>query len=81
MLMNGVGVTCYAHFVPMLAFDRFNGSMNELNASYKKENGVAGSVVPFFETNKVWTGSTVAWAEIGMAVKADLNSTIQHIGK
>jgi len=52
MLMNGVGVTCYAHFVPMLAFDRFNGSMNELNASYKKENGVAGSVVPFFETNK-----------------------------
>ena len=53
MLMNGVGVTCYAHFVPMLAFDRFNGSMNELNASYKKENGVAGSVVPFFESNKV----------------------------
>jgi predicted Rdx family selenoprotein len=57
MLMNGVGVTCYAHFVPMLAFDRFNGSMNELNASYKKENGVAGSVVPFFETNKYWTGT------------------------
>lgn len=49
-LLNGVGVTCYAHFVPMLAFDRFNGSMNELNASYKKENGVAGSVVPFFNT-------------------------------
>jgi len=59
MLMNGVGVTCYAHFVPMLAFDRFNGSMNELNASYKKENGVAGTVVPFFETNKVWTGTSV----------------------
>ena len=51
MLMNGVGVTCYAHFVPMLAFDRFSGSMNELNASYKKENGVAGSVVPFFLNN------------------------------
>lgn len=52
MLMNGVGVTLYAHFVPMLAFDRFNGSMDELNRSYKKENGAAGSVVPFFETNK-----------------------------
>lgn len=66
MLMNGVGVTCYAHFVPMLAFDRFNGSMNELNASYKKENGVAGSVVPFFETNKYWTGSAVAsWTGYG----------------
>ena len=54
MLMNGVGVTLYAHFVPMLAFDRFNGSMNELNASYKGENGVAGSVVPFFESNKFY---------------------------
>ena len=51
-LMNGVGVTLYAHFVPMLAFDRFNGSMNELNASYKGENGAAGSLVPFFETTK-----------------------------
>ncbi len=59
MLMNGVGVTCYAHFVPMLAFDRFNGSMNELNASYKKENGVAGSVVPFFESNLVFNGTSV----------------------
>jgi hypothetical protein len=54
MLMNGVGVTLYAHFVPMLAFDRFNGSMDELNRSYKKENGAAGSVIPFFEKNKFW---------------------------
>ncbi|MDB4437886.1 hypothetical protein N9144_01750 [Flavobacteriaceae bacterium] len=57
MMMNGVGVTLYAHFVPMLAFDRFNGSMNELNASYKGENGVAGSVVPFFETNKYYSSA------------------------
>jgi len=60
MLMNGVGVTLYAHFVPMLAFDRFNGSMDELNRSYKKENGAAGSIVPFFESNKAYyepTGS------------------------
>ena len=54
LLMNGVGVTLYAHFVPMLAFDRFNGSMDELNRSYKKENGAAGSVVPFFEHNKYY---------------------------
>ena len=70
MLMNGVGVTLYAHFVPMLAFDRFNGSMDELNRSYKKENGAAGSVVPFFETNKYWNGGEGAagisnWAEYG----------------
>ena len=58
LLMNGVGVTLYAHFVPMLAFDRFNGSMDELNRSYKKENGAAGSVVPFFEHNKVYRHDT-----------------------
>ena len=52
LLMNGVGCTLYAHFVPMLAFDRFNGSMDELNRSYKKENGAAGSIIPFFESNK-----------------------------
>lgn len=52
MLMNGVGVTAYAHFVPMLALDRFNGSMDELNRSYKKQNGAAGSVIPFFDKNK-----------------------------
>ena len=59
MLMNGVGVTLYAHFVPMLAFDRFNGSMDELNRSYKKENGAAGSVIPFFESNKYWNGTAI----------------------
>lgn len=58
MLMNGVGVTLYAHFVPMLAFDRFNGSMDELNRSYKKENGAAGSVIPFFESNKYYNQLT-----------------------
>ena len=60
MLMNGVGVTLYAHFVPMLAFDRFNGSMDELNRSYKKENGAAGSVIPFFDTNKVYNNGVLS---------------------
>ena len=39
MLMNGINVHVYAHYVPFLAFDRFNGSMDELNKSYQKENG------------------------------------------
>jgi len=56
--MNGVGVTLYAHFVPILAFDSFNGSMDELNRSYKKQNGAAGSVVPFFESNKYYNYSS-----------------------
>lgn len=50
MLMNGINVHVYAHYVPYLAFDRFNGSMDELNKSYQKENGIGGSVVPYFNT-------------------------------
>jgi hypothetical protein len=58
MLMNGIGVNVMAHYVPMLAFDRFNGSMEELNRSYKGETGIGGSVVPFFESNKYWNHDT-----------------------
>ena len=79
MLMNGVGVTLYAHFVPMLAFDRFNGSMNELNASYKGENGVAGSVVPFFESRKYWDPSAgvIDWGNYGQ--QADEVSAVRGL--
>ncbi len=54
MLMNGIRVDVMAHFVPMLAFERFNGSMDELNRSYKGELGIGGSVVPYFEKNKYY---------------------------
>jgi predicted Rdx family selenoprotein len=57
MLMNGIRVCWYAHYVPMLAFERFNGSMEELNRSYKGEIGIGGSVIPFFEKNKIYTAS------------------------
>ena len=58
LLMNQTNLNVYAHYVPMLAFDRFNGSMEELNRSYKGETGIGGSVVPFFETNKRYVAST-----------------------
>jgi hypothetical protein len=58
MLMNGIQVNVMAHFVPMLAFDRFNGSMEELNRSYQGQPGIGGSVVPFFESNKVYRPDT-----------------------
>ena len=60
-LMNGIQVDVMAHYVPMLAFDRFNGSMEELNRSYKGESGIGGSVVPYFEKNKTYnpTSDTV----------------------
>jgi len=77
LLMNGVGVTCYAHFVPMLAFDRFNGSMDELNRSYKGENGAAGSVVPFFESNKYrgTSGNVVTTSETGTHTAATIDTS------
>jgi hypothetical protein len=58
LLMNQTNLNVYAHYVPMLAFDRFNGSMEELNRSYKGETGIGGSVVPFFETNKRYVASS-----------------------
>ena len=58
LLMNGIRVDVMAHYVPMLAFDRFNGSMEELNRSYKGETGIGGSVVPYFENNKVYNTTT-----------------------
>jgi hypothetical protein len=64
MLMNGIGVNVMAHYVPMLAFDRFNGSMEELNRSYKGETGIGGTVIPYFEKNKYYNLSTnqvVSW--------------------
>lgn len=60
LLMNGIMINVMAHFVPMLAFDRFNGSMEELNRSYKGETGIGGSVVPYFESNKAYNGTSVA---------------------
>jgi hypothetical protein len=58
LLMNGIRVDVMAHYVPMLAFERFNGSMEELNRSYKGEAGIGGSVVPYFESNKRWRTDT-----------------------
>lgn len=60
LLMNGIRVDVMAHYVPMLAFERFNGSMEELNRSYKGETGIGGTVVPYFEKNKFFNGTTVA---------------------
>jgi hypothetical protein len=59
LLMNGIMVNVMAHFVPMLAFERFNGSMEELNRSYQGQTGIGGSVVPYFEKNKVYDGTVV----------------------
>ncbi|WP_137934843.1 major capsid protein [Mesorhizobium comanense] len=52
VLMNAVRVDVKAYIVPMLAFDRFQGSMDMLNRSFEGmpplESG--GTVIPFIET-------------------------------
>ncbi len=57
--VNAIVAKACTYFVPYLAFDQFNGSIDELNRSYSKENGIAGSQVDFFEKNKYYNGSAV----------------------
>jgi hypothetical protein len=61
MPMNGIAVNVYAHAVSQACYERFGGSIDEVNKSYAKENGAAGSVIPFFEYNKAYdhTNNTI----------------------
>lgn len=50
ILMNAIRVRIRAYLVPMLALDRFNGSMDQLNLSYKGLPPLEGEpVVPYIE--------------------------------
>lgn len=50
VLMNAINVRAMAYFVPMLALDRFNGSMDQLNLSYEGKPPLEGeAVVPYIE--------------------------------
>jgi len=64
MLMNAINVTVYAHFIPYLASDRFNG-MDQMNRSYA---GVpeteGGSVVEFLPT-VTFDPTQEFWATLG----------------
>ncbi|WP_139198823.1 hypothetical protein [Devosia sp. YR412] len=54
ILMNPVNVRVSAYLVPTLAFERFEGSMDQFNRSFKgqkKTDDVGAVVVPFVETH------------------------------
>lgn len=51
-LLNGVMVNVEAHFVPRLAFERFNG-MESFNRSWAKQPEIDDSVIPFYNTMTV----------------------------
>jgi hypothetical protein len=58
-LMNSINVTVFAHFVPYLAFERFNG-LDQLNRSYKgipETDG--GDVIPFINHRNFYTDNQV----------------------
>ncbi len=51
VIKNGIQCRFQAWFVPFLAFERFNGGMDEFNRAYMKQNIADGSTVtPFFHT-------------------------------
>jgi hypothetical protein len=51
VLMNAINVRVRAYLIPMLALERFNGSMDQLNLSYEGLPPLEGEdVVPFIET-------------------------------
>lgn len=51
IIMNPINVRVLAYFVPMLAMDRFQGSMDILNRSYKGEPPMDGETpIPYIET-------------------------------
>lgn len=52
ILLNSVNVRVMAYLVPTLALDRFQGSMDVLNRSFKGEPPLDGeAVIPFIETH------------------------------
>lgn len=87
MLMNAINVTCYAHFVPFLAFPQFNG-MDSFNRAYKgvpEEEG--GQPIDFFPLTG-WTGNAEIYQTMGLhraggaganhSVKTAYNLIVNH---
>lgn len=67
-LMNSVNVTAYVHFIPFLAFERFNGSMDAYNRSYQGIGEPHNDTpipfftsVPFDKTREIWKTMGIHW--------------------
>jgi hypothetical protein len=64
--MNAIGVTAMVHFVPYLAFERFENSLDRLNRSYKGEPDKAGGdLVPFINT-VAYDRDAAFWKTLGI---------------
>lgn len=79
-LLNAVNVTCYAHFISNLAFERFDG-MDSLNRSYQGiPEAHDATVIPwvdtiaFQETGEFWQALGVYWPNIQQINKNPLEA-------
>ena len=73
ILMNAINVRVMAYLVPMLALERFNGSMDQLNLSYEGKPPMEGEqVVPFIETEAFGAhGSKAVYEYLGLHARPD----------
>ncbi len=73
VLMNAINVRAMAYFVPTLALDRFNGSMDQLNLSYEGKPPLEGeAVVPYIEQVPFGAhGSNDIYRYLGLHGRAD----------
>lgn len=68
IIMNPINVRVMAYLVPTLAFERFQGSMDILNRSYKGEPPMEGETpIPFIETAAYGThGANAVYKYLGI---------------
>lgn len=73
VLMNAVNVRIMAYFVPMLALERFNGSMDQLNLSYEGLPPIeGGDVVPYIEQSAFGAhGANAVYKYLGLHGRSD----------
>lgn len=68
ILMNPVHLRLTAYVVPLLALERFEGSRDQFDRSYKGEPQIdGGDVIPFIETHAAGThGSNAVYKALGL---------------
>ncbi len=81
VLMNAINVDVKAYLVPNLAFERFNGSMDQLNRSYEGKPPIDGQPVVSYVAGS--SSSTYATSPImkylGLHVREDVRFNLGYI--
>ncbi len=79
ILMNAINVDVKAYLVPHLAFERFNGSMDQLNRSYEGKPPIDGQpVVPYFRTSAAGSALSEIDKYLGLHAKQGTEINIAY---